>query len=343
MSNALIAQSKPDGALTQFNPEQMAVIKGHIAKGCTDIELKYFLSVAERSGLDPFARQIYMIKRKEKQEDGTFKEIAAPQTSIEGYRLIADRSEEYQGQTQAEWCGRDGEWKSVWLESSPPCAARVGIWKKGFREPLYAVALYSDYVQTKDEYVNKSKTGKKIPTKFWQSMPSLMLSKCAESLALRKAFPAKMHGLYTAEEMGQADNAGPLNAESELIDDAPLAGAAPPSEAQPPVKPQATPPKAAQPAANPYKINLDGKQPADPPQAKKEATEAPKKLGWKRQLYNWILTLPDQQRAMEVISRFCALPEDLYSKDWCTVQAVMMELSAAFYVFAPAIDFDGEG
>lgn len=169
--------------------EQVETLSDMLAPGATPVELQMIAATAERLGLDLVGRQAYPVKR----WNALLKrEVWTVQTSIDGFRLIAERSTKYAGQLGPFWCGQDGEWRDVWLDSKPPRAAKVASLRRDFAEPCWAVALY-------DEYVQKTRDGN--VTKMWTEKPALMLAKCAESLALRKAFPQELSGVYTSDEL----------------------------------------------------------------------------------------------------------------------------------------------
>jgi phage recombination protein Bet len=171
----------------QFSQDQLDLIKRTIAKGTTDDELALFLHACRRTGLDPLMKQLYAIKRWNAKSS---KEEMAIQTGIDGYRLIADRTGSYAGSDEANYLlGEDGF----------PDVASVTVYKLvgGMKCAFSSSARWQEYCQ-------RTKDGK--PTSMWQRMPFLMLGKCAEALALRKAFPAELSGVYTHEEMMQADN-----------------------------------------------------------------------------------------------------------------------------------------
>jgi phage recombination protein Bet len=191
-----------DNALTKgvepgkpgFTPEQIQVIKDVIARGVSATELAFFVEVCQQRRLNPFARQIYAIKR----WDATLgREVMAIQVSIDGLRLLAERSGKYAGQLGPWWTDDGEHWLEVWLKPTPPKAAKIQVLRKDFAAPITAVALW-------DSYVAKQKDGTLGP--LWRKMAAHMLAKCAEANALRRAFPEETSGLYVAEEMEQADN-----------------------------------------------------------------------------------------------------------------------------------------
>lgn len=167
-------------AAQTWNTPQMEIIKRQIAPGIDAANLEFFAAICRRVQLDPFTKQIYCIQRGGKW---------TIQTGIDGYRLIAARTGDLAGIDDAEYDTED---------SNHPAWARVTVWRfvQGQRVPFTAKARYSEY---------KPAQG----AQMWDRMPYLMLAKCAEALALRKAFPAELSGVYTGEEMMQA--ADPLD------------------------------------------------------------------------------------------------------------------------------------
>jgi phage recombination protein Bet len=165
-----------------FTPEQVQLIhKTLMPPGAGYDQMALFLHQCARTGLDPLAKQIYALNVGGK---------LSVQVGIDGFRSIAERTGEMDGRDGPYWCGPDGQWSDVWLDGNPPAAARVTIYRKGQTHGYTATALWSEY-------------GKH--TGVWKTMPALMLAKCAEALALRQAFPADLSGLYTPDEMAQAD------------------------------------------------------------------------------------------------------------------------------------------
>lgn len=171
MSAEIISQP----TLCEFSKEKLKLLKDTVCKGASDSEFQLFLHVCVKTGLDPFMKQIYSIPR------GNQRTI---QTSIDGLRLIAERSSRYAP-------GRE----TVYVyDSAGVLFSATSFIKKmtndGTWHEVSATALFGEYNPGTNT--------------FWKKMPHVMLAKCAEASALRKAFPAEMSGVYIDDEMQQA-------------------------------------------------------------------------------------------------------------------------------------------
>jgi phage recombination protein Bet len=211
LPNALL----PSAGLTR---DQVELLKRTICKDATDDELSLFVAVCNHRRLNPFTGQIHFVKRRQWNTrlnggEGGYEEVASHQTGIDGYRLIAERTGRYGGPVGTWWCGPDGKWRDVWLEDTPPAAAKVAIQRTDFSQPSEAIARWKAYVQTK-------RGG--VPNAMWARMDAEQLAKCAEALVLRRVFPEELSGIYTTDEMAQAGNppAAVLHRDGSVVDTA---------------------------------------------------------------------------------------------------------------------------
>ncbi len=194
---ANIIESKeiaPEDVFKKLNKQQIELIKNTIAKGASDDELKMFLQVCAGARLNPFLKQVFLVPRWDSKSG---KEVRAIQVSIDGLRAIAEESGNYAGNSDPIF----GEEDKIKLDTKEgkelkiPTKATVSVFKMidGQKCEFTATARWNEYYP-----------GAKMGFQ-WHIRPFLMLGKCAEALALRKAFPKLLSGMYAQEEM---DNTG---------------------------------------------------------------------------------------------------------------------------------------
>lgn len=182
---------KPSGHDVAFTPEQEQHIRTIICKGASPDEIEVFMMICKHTRLNPILKQIYFVSR----WDGKLqKNVFTPQTSIDGLRLIAERTGRYcpGPRPQFEF---DANGNLISATAFVKKQTQDGTW-----HTVESTAFYKEYVQA---YTNK-KTGEMEVSKFWAEKPCLMLAKTAEAAALKKAFPADLSNLYIEEEMPES-------------------------------------------------------------------------------------------------------------------------------------------
>lgn len=204
----------------EFSEEQRRMIRETFANGASDSEFAVLMEVARARRLSPLLRQIHFVKR---WDSLNRREVWSVQASIDGLRAIAERTGLYDGQDEPEFIEADGRL----------VACKVRVHRKDWTRPAVGVAYWDEYVQV----ARDKTTGKERPAAMWARMPHVMLAKCAESIALRKAFPEDIGGIYSAEEMAQSQgDGGRLEVVDEPANDAAEAPASKPAELFPPAQ-----------------------------------------------------------------------------------------------------------
>lgn len=186
------------------------LIKRTVAHDLLPAEFDLFVHMCRRWQLDPMRRQIYahVYVRKKKDEDGKWIKVRSVVyvTGIDGYRTIADRTNNYRPGQRSSETSKD----AVDPETNPQgiVSATASVWKHShgewheFSETVY----WEEFAPLKDAWEDGKKTGKRVldTSGQWGRMGRTMLMKCAEAQALRRGWPDEYGDLYTREEMDQA-------------------------------------------------------------------------------------------------------------------------------------------
>ncbi len=149
------------------------IVKDYICQNATEKEIHHFLELCKAQNLNPFIREVYLIKYKADQ----------PAQMVVGKEVFLKRAmnhPRYQGFTVS----LDGK--------VPNLTATCNVHVEGFKNPVSVTVDYS-------EYVGKKKDG--TPTIMWKEKPKTMLRKVALVQALREAFPEDFGGMYSQEEI----------------------------------------------------------------------------------------------------------------------------------------------
>ena len=187
MENALI-KSEVDFN----NPQMIETLKNTVAKDLNNHEFIMFAELCKSSGLNPFRKEIWAIKA-----GGRLQLM----TGAQGFFTIANRHPEYDG-IESGLIDPNGDYKPLAYPKNDFIGAWARVYRKDRKMPTEGIAMVSEYQK---------------PTPIWKQMTRVMILKCAESIALRKAFPQEMNGLYTSEEMPQNYSASQAQAPQVIV------------------------------------------------------------------------------------------------------------------------------
>jgi len=192
-----------EGKTRNYTREQVNLLKNMIARGATDDQLKVFLYVANKRGLDPFLRQIYFSLRRARNSSGDWESAPTIITGIDGFRVIADRTKQYDGIERQIMKDREGNeliYRDPRFGIDLPLGAWAVVYRKDRSHPFRVEVFTSEYLQT-----HKNNKGDVVLDEQWAKQPRNMIMKVAEAACLRMAFPEDLGGLYSSDEVSDGN------------------------------------------------------------------------------------------------------------------------------------------
>jgi len=175
-----------------------AIIKQYLVNGngaISDQEALMFLKLCEGQKLNPFIKEAYLIKYGNNTP-------ATMVVSKDVFMKRAAKHQDFNGLESGVIVSKQGEieYKQGAFYNSQT-EQIVGAWAKVHRKswalPIIAEVNFDEYVGKKKDF----KTGEEVVNGQWASKPATMITKVAETQALRKAFVEDLQGMYDESEM----------------------------------------------------------------------------------------------------------------------------------------------
>lgn len=202
MNNQVVAAKRGQEVMTAEQADSIrTALKTSLYPGASDESVDMVLAYCRAGGLDPLTKPVHIVPMwvPEKKVNGQvvrrgqMQDVIMP--GIELYRTKAHRTGEYAGQDEAEY-GPTVTMRLSGIEARFPEWCKVTVHKivQGVRVAYSAKAYWLE------SYATQGKDSD-APNAMWRKRPFGQLEKCAEALALRKAFPEAVGAQPTAEEM----------------------------------------------------------------------------------------------------------------------------------------------
>ena len=202
MSRLVEEKNKKENKLMTFtvgNEEvklSPAIVKNYLVNGqadkLTDQEIVYFMHLCKARKLNPFTKEVYLIKY------GT--QPATMVVSRDALEKRAIKHEKYNGKKVGIYVLRKSDGELIKRDSTIYLKDReelIGAWctvyRKDWENPVTVEVNLDEYIQTKNDGT---------PNTNWANRPITMITKVAKAQALREAFIEELEGMYEAEETG---------------------------------------------------------------------------------------------------------------------------------------------
>jgi phage recombination protein Bet len=202
-----------------FTTEQKAAYRSAYAPNASDDQFNLFINECQRRALIPGVHVFFRLQNSKEYDQKLQREVTVQKvlmiTGINALRLISERSGNFEGYGRFTYYYGDTDGNPTIKSDIPlgriPHAVGVEMYRKGWRQPVFATARFEAYVQLKSD-------GK--PNRMWATRGEEQLAKCAEAQGHRLVAPEECGNLYISEEFEHTEPQSEPDTLKELADNA---------------------------------------------------------------------------------------------------------------------------